>query len=123
MATKTNDSLLIRFRGLRQMTKEEAEKLRNEVRVLIPSVHEHTLFDEIFAPDPLTGNPNSELYVRLQGNPDIRDYIDKYMAQQISVPKVGEEDAELALDLQKSRFESANEYLDRVRKIQGLTNI
>lgn len=111
----------IRFNGLRVMSEEQAAKLRvPRSFVLSEQVHENTLLDEIFAPDPVTGNPNSDLYIRLQGDPTMREYIDKYFSQQIPSTKIDESNKDLALEMTKSRYESAQEYLQRIVKYQSV---
>lgn len=117
MATK--EKHLISFRGFRRMTVEDAERLRavkvspnrkcNEDLSNTPDV-----IKEMFAPDPETGNPSSEFYIRMQGDDDVARYIDDYFMRQLPQSPVTD-DSELALESAKSRFESKLEYADRLR--------
>ena len=109
----------INFRGFRPFSEEEAEKLRksrltkqsDEVYVS----HTPDVIQEMFAPDPLTGNPSSDFYIRARADSDICNYIDKYLQSQIIDSPVSE-DSQLALETAKSRFESAQVYADRLRQ-------
>lgn len=120
---KTDDSqLVITFRGLRKMTESQAEQLREHVVYnvdVIKEHHENTLLDDIFAPDPVTGNPNSDLFVRLKGDPTMRDFIDKYLSSPVpSVAKIDENDKDFSLNLVRSKYESVENYLKRIKDYQ-----
>lgn len=109
----------ISFRGLRSMTEEEAAKLRVPRSSDLVFSYENSMLDDIFAPDPVTGNPNSDLFIRLQGDPSMREYIDKYLSSPVlSVAKIDEEHKDLALQYTKSKYESASEYLSRIQRFQ-----
>ena len=109
----------IAFRGLRIMTETEAEKLRVPRSADLDFSHENSILDDIFAPDPVTGNPNSDLFIRLKGDPTMREYIDKYLSNPVpSVAKIDEENKDMALQFTKSKYESANEYLSRIQRYQ-----
>ena len=110
---------VINFRGLRSMSETEAAKLRVPRSADMDFPHENSMLDDIFAPDPVTGNPNSDLFIRLQGDPSMREYIDKYLSSPVpSVAKIDEENKDLALQMIKSKYESANEYLSRIQRFQ-----
>lgn len=101
------------------MSDVEAAKLRVPRSVDLDFLHENSMLDDIFAPDPVTGNPNSDLFIRLQGDPTMREYIDKFLSNPVpSVAKIDEENKDLALQMTKSKYESANEYLLRIQRFQ-----
>lgn len=107
---------IIKFRGLRPMTESEADNLRNINHEDIGngSVKEDSPLRAIFAPDPVTGNPASDLYFDCKNNNELRQYInDELQAFTIPVPKT--DDASVALEVQKSIFESRDAYVQRIR--------
>lgn len=121
--SNTNSQRVISFRGIRSMSVEDAQKLRVSRHDVVNIEHENSLFDDIFAPDPVTGNPNSDLFIRLQGDPTMREYIDRYLSNPVpSVAKIDEENKDLALNLVKSKYESASQYIERIRKYQIVLN-
>lgn len=113
--------LKLGYRGYRQIPIADLEILRDvrkpvslPVEVEASSVPD--IIQEIFAPDPLTGNPSSDFYIRASADSDVRDYIDKYLMQQVlDSPRTS--DSQTALDFVKSRYESAREYADRLRSM------
>lgn len=123
MSNKANEPRIISFRGIKSMSVEDAQKLRVSRHDVVNIEHENSMFDDIFAPDPVTGNPNSDLYIRLQGDPTMREYIDKYLSNPVpSVAKIDEENKDLALNMVKSKYESASQYIERIRKYQIASN-
>lgn len=106
----------IRFRGLRVMTKEQAEKLRDNRRLNIEksTIDENDCLSAIFAPDPITGNPASDLYFDCKNNNELRQYInDELQRFHLDTPKTSNVDDALAFT--KSIFESRQEYAKRLR--------
>lgn len=110
----------IRFRGYREMTIEEANELRGVTRPPVKEdldvTHTPDVIQELFAPDPETGNPSSDLFIRASADSDVRDYIDKYLMHQQQIAPVTD-DSSLALDSAKSRFESNEEYFTRIKEL------
>lgn len=92
---------------------------------------DHTLFDgvtddvmrEIFAPDPITGFPRSDLALMLSKDtaPEISQYIrDNIMTGAgTQTASFGSDDdaANMALEMTKTRYESVRAYSDRLRSI------
>lgn len=118
MATKK--VITISFRGYRRMSDDEAKNLRQQ------KTFTEKLFDDVqqtpdvirdmFAPDPATGNPASDFYIRSQSDSDIRDYIDKYMMSFVTdSPRTS--DVDLALDSTKTRFENNDVYFKRLQEL------
>lgn len=105
------------FRGLRPMSEDEAKVLRNANLALdiVPSENvEDSPLNAIFAPDPVTGNPSSDLYFDCKSNNELRKYIeDQLQSFHLDTPKTSSVDD--ALTLTKSPFESREEFVERVR--------
>lgn len=118
MSTKKVNT--IGYRGYRHMTEDEAVKLRQQktfYEKLFEDVQQSPdIIRELFAPDPSTGNPSSDFYLRAQSDSDVRDYIDKYMQSQL-VDSPRTSDIDLALDSAKSKFESNDEYFKRLQEL------
>lgn len=105
------------FRGLAQYTEAEAEKLRNftsQKPVKREVVSENSVLREIFAPDPFTGNPNSDLYFQLGADPKLKEYIASEL-QSFQANMLKTQDIDEALTTTKSRFESVQDYANRLR--------
>lgn len=80
-----------------------------------------SVFKIIFADDPVTGRPRSDLgtYLTDETNPLVRDFIERQLRQDFngksqSIPE-GISDRDLAI-LTKDRFESIDEYVKRVNQ-------
>lgn len=80
-----------------------------------------SVFKIIFADDPVTGRPRSDLgtYLTDETNPLVRDFIERQLRQDFngkssSIPD-GISDRDLAI-LTKDRFESIDEYVKRVNQ-------
>lgn len=80
-----------------------------------------SVFKIIFADDPITGRPRSDLgtYLTDETNPLVRDFIERQLRQDfngnnMSIPD-GISDRDLAI-LTKDRFESIDEYVKRVNQ-------
>lgn len=108
----------IGFRGVHHYTEDEATKLRNftfEKPVKSDVVSENSVLREIFAPDPITGNPNSDLYFQLGADPNLKEYIASEL-QSFQANMLKTQDSDEALNTTKSRFESVQEYANRLRE-------
>lgn len=80
-----------------------------------------SVFKIIFADDPVTGRPRSDLgtYLTDETNPLVRDFIERQLRQDFngksqSIPE-GISDRDLAI-LTKDRFESIDEFVKRVNQ-------
>lgn len=81
------------------------------------------LFDTIFAPDPVTGNPMSDLAIVMSrdARPEVAQFIrDTLMSPVSDGSSIG--DADFALDATKSRLESIESYATRLRDIVSKYN-
>lgn len=78
---------------------------------------EDPLLTLIFAPDPVTGNPSSDLALTTRTNsPELQRYIQSVLHNPVpSSP--GIDDPDMALDMQKDPFESFEVYASRLREI------
>lgn len=80
-----------------------------------------SVFKIIFADDPVTGRPRSDLgtYLTDETNPLVRDFIERQLRQDFNgkIPSIpdGISDRDLAI-LTKDRFESIDEYVKRVNQ-------
>lgn len=105
------------FRGLRSMSEDKAYVLRNAnlgIDIVPCNNVEDTPLKAIFAPDPVTGNPSSDLYFDCKSNNELRKYIeDQLQSFHLETPKTSSVDD--ALTLTKSPFESRQEFVERVR--------
>lgn len=72
----------------------------------------------IFAPDSVTGNPNSSLamYAKTQ-NSEVRDFIRNKFFTDSGVGNSGVDSADFALDTVKYREESNQAYVDRLHEL------
>lgn len=107
------------FKGLKCRTISENSELRSSFKKDFVNdtekvFHENSMLDEIFAPDPITGNPNSDLFFKLNHEPEVRQFIEKELQSFVfEVQKT--DDKDLALDVVKSRYETVQQYSDRLR--------
>lgn len=123
MSNKVIEPRIISYRGIKSLSVEDAQKLRVSRHDVVNIERENSMLDDIFAPDPVTGNPNSDLFIRLQGDPTMREFIDKYLSNPVpSVSKIDEENKDLALNMVKSKYESASQYIERIRQYQIALN-
>lgn len=99
-------------------------------RIRLPKEDDFTVFDgvsdpiqaEIFAPDPETGFPRSDIALMLNKDtaPEIRQYIQDNILRAIpGTADFGSDDAsaDLALQMVKTRHESLVQYSNRLRDI------
>lgn len=118
MATKK--VIIFGYRGYRHLSEDEALKMREQrqfTQKMFEDINQTPdVIREMFAPDPATGNPASDFYIRSQSDSDIRDYIDKYMMSIVTdSPRTS--DVDLALDSTKTRFENNDEYFKRLQSL------
>lgn len=76
------------------------------------------IMDSIFAPNPITGFPSPDL--ALAYSKDTRPEISQYLQEVLMKPipsSVGSDSADLALESVKSRYESMENYANRLREI------
>ena len=81
-------------------------------------IEQDKLITEIFAPDPITGKPSSDLHFMYSQdrNPVVAEYIKSVLA----VPQkhgASVDDPDLALEMTKSRQETVAEYASRLTEI------
>lgn len=78
---------------------------------------EDPLLTLIFAPDPATGNPSSDLALTTRtSSPELQRYISSVLHRPVP-SSAGIDDPDLALDMQKDPFESFEVYANRLREI------
>lgn len=78
---------------------------------------EDPLLTLIFAPDPVTGNPSSDLALTTRTNsPELQRYIQSVLHNPVP-SSAGIDDPDMALDMQKDPFESFEVYASRLREI------
>lgn len=118
----TTSTISVSFRGYRPMAEEDKKALRLDPFEKPPvSPKSHDLLDEIFAPDPITHNPSSDLLIRLSADSEVRDYIDNYINNRVfDVPKT--DDKDLALNTTKSKFETRKAYFERIKVLINGSN-
>lgn len=107
---------MIHFQGY---TDNDIVKSSNDVpQSNVDIVQQDSLLQEIFAPDPVTGKPRSDLHFVYSKdyNPVVSEYIRQNLARPINVGTVLD-DPEDALILTKSRFEDLQEYSQRLQEI------
>lgn len=104
-----------RFRGLRQQTTEEKEEIKRlQVLPETPQVHDGSLLDVIFAPDPISGNPRSDLFFDMNADPNVKDFIRREL-QSVRLQMEKTENSDDALNFTKSMHETTENYLSRMK--------
>lgn len=103
------------FNGVQQLEVEIAANLREnfEPPLAVTDIEAQPMLSIIFAPDPITGNPCSDLFCQIS-DPSVKEYIDREL-QAFYTESEKTNDPVLALECSKSRFELAQDYIDRVR--------
>lgn len=99
-------------------------KLRNKQLRPVANVHRKVttvndpIVNEIFAPDPLTGMPRSDIHLVLAAdkNPVVSDYIKNTLMRPRQSSSLGNESssADVALSLTKTQSMSLDEYRDKL---------
>lgn len=79
---------------------------------------EDKLLREIFAPDPVTGKPRSDLHFiySQDKNPVVAEYIKSVLAQPLD-RGASVDNPDDALEMTKTRLESDREYIERIANI------
>lgn len=78
---------------------------------------EDPMLSLIFAPDPATGNPSSDLALTTRTNsPELQRYIQSVLHNPVP-SSAGVDDPDMVLDMQKDPFESLEVYANRLREI------
>lgn len=104
-----------KFRGLRHQTTDEKEEIKRlQVIPDTPVVHDGSLLDVVFAPDPISGNPRSDLFFDLNTDPNIKDFIRREL-QSVRIQMAKCEDSNDALEFTKTQFETTQNYLSRMK--------
>lgn len=84
------------------------------------------LLREIFAPDPLTGNPTSDLSLLVHGeNLELNEYIRSHLMNPVGSKALlgsSDEDGEAALDALPRLDDGENEYYERLVQLASVTN-
>lgn len=82
---------------------------------------EDPLMREIFAPDPISGNPCSDLRLMISGeNQELNEYIRTHLMNPVSGSSLlgsSDEDGEVALDALPRLSDDENEYFNRLAKL------
>ena len=68
----------------------------------------------IFAPDPATGLPCSNLAYIARGDDEVRQYINEHYMNNAGIGDDGIQDPDKVLDLSPGLFETRQEYMDRL---------
>lgn len=103
------------FRGLRPQTTDEKRVLSQKLNPVENNVvHDSSLLDVIFAPDPVSGNPSSDLFMDLQADPNLKDFVRREL-QSVRLEMSKTDDVNLALDFTKTRNETKERYLERLQ--------
>lgn len=99
------------FKGFGRKLDNRHEDLRSE-EILI---EQDKLITEIFAPDPVTLNPRSDLHFMYSrdSSPVVADYISKTLAVS-RTPDSGSEDPDVAIEFAQGRRESSIAYANRL---------
>lgn len=116
---------LIKFPNYSHLSREDYDKMiassiesAKRTNVESSNVEQDSLISFIFAPDPSTGVPRSDLAFSMSKDtsPEVSQFIRDTLQRPI---ESGErtDDPDLALDTIKSRSESLSQYADRLREI------
>lgn len=107
----------MKYFGFSHSPSEEVElvEFRNRADVDTPVVPQDELVELIFAPDPVTGNPSSALGMLLRNNSEkVREVIRTHFFTDSGVGNGGVDDPDLAMSGVKLRYESNEEYINRL---------
>ena len=105
------------FRGLAHLRKDVSLSDIGQDLVKSRPFHKDGLLSAIFAPDPKTGMPRSDLHIMLSGSldPTTQEYIRRTLMQ--SLPsEVGHDDPDVVLDTARKHGEEINAYVQRLAK-------
>lgn len=84
------------------------------------------LMREIFAPDPIIGNPTSDLSLIIKGeNLELNEYIRSHLMHPVGSKALlgsSDEDGEAALDALPRLDDGENEYYERLVQLASVTN-
>lgn len=73
---------------------------------------------EIFAPDPITGNPASDLHVEFSStNQNVRDYINAVFRKPLGVVGSADKEGDITLDMLRRGDETRESYIQRLTEI------
>lgn len=117
MATKNEQPQVIKrpnFRGFEHMQRGFASIPAVETK----EIPKDGLLTAIFAPDPATGMPRSDLHIQLSGSldPTTQEYIRRSFAQPLP-DSVGHEDPDVVLDGSRQYGENVDQYIERLQKM------
>lgn len=98
---------------------ESSVNVHTPSKVDIQINHDH-IVDVIFAPDPFTGYPSSDLGLLMseKTKPEIQDYIKNYLCKPVQLPH-GAPDPDIALDTLQSKDLSGRRYEEYVKGLQA----
>lgn len=104
------------FRFIQAQNEPKIDREHDNLRQFV----EDPLLSMIFAPDPATGNPASDLALTMHtGSPEIQRYISSVLHNPVPSGSTLD-DPETALNLSKSPFETIEEYGNRLRELVNL---
>lgn len=88
------------------------------------SVEHDDVLDTIFAPDPVTGIPRSDLAIVMSKStaPEIGQYIRDQLMRPVDTGSIYCEDAQLALDMTMTKKDSFENYASRLRELSKLND-
>lgn len=111
------------FKGLPKQTYEDKVRLEKEcIYIKSESIQpDNSMLNIIYAPDPISGNPCSDLFFQLSNDPSVKEYIARELqSYRIQMEKV--DDKDLALDFTKTQFEATEKYFERLRNYVSNSN-
>lgn len=120
MATSKKDvttvvTKLPSFRGF-----EGIERVQKQMSVSPPvPIPKDGLLSAIFAPDPETGMPRSDLHIQLSGSldPNVQEYIRRTFQRPLPSSDVGHENPDVVLDSARNYNERIDDYVLRLKNM------
>ncbi len=126
-------SIISSFIGLFPfLSMERIEKVNTtRANVVIPEVldddnPEKQILGLIFAPDPLTGMPSSDISIYLSDktNPQVRDYIQRFLMSELPKASTMVKDNDIVLDgVISSRVQSAADWREVQKDLVNVANL
>lgn len=115
MATKDKKGRYLNFKGMSHINLDvHLETIGQEEEKALPLTSDG-LLSAIFAPDPETGMPRSDLHIQLQGSldPKVAEYVRRTLQQPLP-SDIGHTDPDVVLDNARRFNEDVETYVQRL---------